>query len=216
MAERKKYINLQVPILNETLRILGTPETLHNKTIKLDLTRKLRGRSLTVRFRIINKEGNLVGIPDKMELVKSYIRRITRKRTNYVEDSFHANCADIKVNVKPLLITRKRVSRAVRKNLRNTCREFIIDYIKQKDYNEICKELLNTTFQKTLLPKLKKIYPLSFCDLRIFETKEPEKVDIEKILEKNEAIRDEDIPETPEEELEEEPEDENAEERKNQ
>ena len=202
MAERKKYIDLQLPILDETLRILGTPENLHNKTIKLDLTRQLRGRSLTIKFRIFNNDGKLIGLPNKMELVKSYIRRMARKRTNYVEDSFRASCADIRVVVKPLLIPRKRVSRAVRKNLRNTCKEFILDYLKQRNYNDICQELLDTTFQKTLLPKLKKVYPLSFCDLRVFETNEPEKIDIEEAIKKNDIIRAEetDIQEIPEEE----------------
>ena len=32
-----------------------------------------------------------------------------------------------------------------------------------------------------MLPKLKKVYPLSFCDIRIFETKEIEKIDLSKI-----------------------------------
>ena len=31
-----------------------------------------------------------------------------------------------------------------------------------------------------MLPKLKKVYPLSFCDIRVFETKELEKIDMEK------------------------------------
>jgi len=33
-----------------------------------------------------------------------------------------------------------------------------------------------------LLPKLKKVYPLSFCDIRVFETKELQKIDIEKAI----------------------------------
>jgi len=120
MAERKKYIDVQVPILNETMRILGTPETLHNKTIKLDLTRKLRGKGLTIKFRIFNREGKLIAIPNKMELVTAYIRRMMRKRVDYVEDSFKARTKDTRTTIKPFLITRKKVSRAVRKNLRNT------------------------------------------------------------------------------------------------
>lgn len=182
MAERKKYIEVQVPFLDSTMRVLGTPEELHNRTIKLDLTRKLRGKGLTVRLRIFNQKGKLVAVPNNMELTISYIRRMMRKRTDYVEDSFQARCADIRVKVKPLLITRKKVSRAVQRNLRNTSREFITEYIKEKNYIEICNEILDGTFQKTLLPKLKKIYPLSFCDIRVFETKEIEKIDIEKAI----------------------------------
>jgi ribosomal protein S3AE len=159
---------------------LGTAEELHKKTIKLDLTRQLRGKGLTVKLRIFNQEGKLVAIPNKMELVTSYVRRMMRKRTDYVEDSFQARCADVRVTIKPLLITRKKVSRAVRKNLRNTAREFILEYIKEKDFIEICNEILDGTLQKAMLPRLKKVYPLSFSDIRVFETKELEKIDMEK------------------------------------
>ena len=184
MAERKKYIEAQIPILNEGLRVLGTLEELNQKTIKLDLTRQLRGKGLTMTLRLFNSNGNLIGVPNKLELVTTYIRRMMRKRTDYVEDSFKAQCADIRVIIKPLLITRKRVSRAVRRNLRNTAREFLLEYLKEKDFNEICEELLEGSLQKTLLPKLKKVYPLSFCDIRVFETKEIQKIDLKKASER--------------------------------
>ena len=180
MAERKKYINVEVPFLDETMRVLGTPEELHDKTIKLDLTRKLRGKGLTIKLRIFNREGKLVAIPNQMEPVTAYIRRMMRKRTDYVEDSFQARCKDIRTIVKPLLITRKKVSKAVRKNLRNTAKEFILDYLKNKEFIDICNEILDGTLQKAMLPKLKKVYPLSFCDIRVFETKELEKIDMKK------------------------------------
>jgi len=182
MAERKKYIEVQVPFLGESLRVLGTPQDLDNKTIKLDLTRKLRGKGLTVKLRIINREGKLFAIPNSLTLASSYIIRMMRKRTNYVEDSFQARCSDIRVTFKPHLITRKKVSRVVRKNLRNTCREFILEYSKERDFITLCQEIFDGTLQKTLLPKLKKVYPLSFCDIRVFETKELLKIDIEKAI----------------------------------
>jgi ribosomal protein S3AE len=198
MAERKKYIEVQVPFLNESLRILGTPEELHNKTIKLDLTRKLHGKGLTLKLRIFNQEGKLFAIPNNLHLATSYIRRMMRKRTNYVEDSFQAQCSDIKVTFKPHLITRKKVSRVVRKNLRNTSKKFIKDYTKERDYITVCQEIFDGTLQKTLLPKLKKVYPLSFCDIRVFETKELDKIDIAKAISLPEPEI-EDIQEIPEE-----------------
>jgi len=180
MAEKKKFITVQVPILNTEMRLLGTPEELNNKTIKLDLTRKLRGKGLTLRLRIFNKNGKLVAIPNNMELTTSYIRRMVRKRTDYVEDSFTTRTKDVKITIKPFLITRKKVSRAVKKNLRNTAREFLLEYVKERDFIVLSTEILSGTLQKTMLPKLKKIYPLSFCDIRIFETKELAKIDTEK------------------------------------
>jgi len=108
MAERKKYIEVKVPFLDSTIRVLGTPEDLDNRTIKLDLTRQLRGKGLTIRLRIFNMDGKLIAVPNNMELVKSYIRRMMRKRADYVEDSFRARCSDIRVTIKPFLITEKK------------------------------------------------------------------------------------------------------------
>lgn len=181
MAERKRYIDVEVPSLRSSFRVLGTAETLHLKTIRLDMSRKMRGKGLIATFQMFNKDGKLMAVPKRLELAGSYIKKMMRKRVDYVEDSFRAKCADIKVTVKPFLITRKRVSRAVRRNLRNTAREFIVEYLKEKDYAHASQEVYNSTLQKALLPKLKKVYPLSFCEIRIFETKELEQIDLETI-----------------------------------
>ena len=181
MAERKKYIEVEIPIIDSKIRVLGTPKELDKKTIKLDLTRKLRGKGLCITFQIFNIKEKLIAIPKKLEIMKSHIQRSMRKRVDYVEDSFITKCADIRAIIKPFLITRKRVSRAVRKNLRNTAKEFLTEYLKERDYYTLCEEIISGTLQKALLPKLKKVYPLSFCELRVFETKEIEKIDTEKI-----------------------------------
>ncbi len=64
------------------MRVLGTAENLHNKTIKLDLSRKLRGKGLVIKLKIFNQEGKLVAIPSNLELIKSYIRRIYGRKKN--------------------------------------------------------------------------------------------------------------------------------------
>jgi len=197
MAERKKYIEVKIPILNTTTKVLGTPENLDKKTIKLDMTRQLRGKGLTLKVKIFNQEKTLIALPSNLELSTPYIKRMMRKRASYVEDSFKIKCADIRATIKPFLITRKKVSRVVRKNLRNTTKEFLIEYMKEKDYNQACYEILDGTLQKTMLPKLKKIYPLSFCEIRKFETKELEKIDIQKASEEitNQEVEKEEIQE---------------------
>jgi ribosomal protein S3AE len=205
MAERKRFIDVELPLIDSTVRVLGTPEELDTKTIKLDLSRRMRGKGINVIFQIFNREGKLIAFPKKMELVRPYIRRMMRKRIDYVEDSFTAQCKDIRTIVKPFLITRKQVSRAVRRNLRNTAREFLLDYLKDRDYNDICEELMDSILQKTLLPKLKKVYPLSFCDLRIFETKEIEKMNLDNAIAKKPEVVKEDTDAPEAEETKEEP-----------
>jgi len=176
MALKKKFSQVELPLLNTSIEALGDASTLAGKTIKMDLTRKLRGKSLEVVFKIYDKNG-LYGMPKQLNLMKYFIIRVMRNRISYVEDSFETQCKDVKVTIKPFLITRKRVSRAIRNNLRKTCKEFIINYVKEKSYLQLCEELLSGQLQHEMLPKLKKVYPLSFSDLRVFETKELDKVD---------------------------------------
>lgn len=189
MAIKKKFIKIELPLLNEEITALGTFETLDKKTIKIDLSRKLRGRGLEATFLLKNEDEKLVGYPKVLKLTKQYISRAMRKRINYVEDSFETECKDIVCTVKPFLITRKKVSRAIRHNLRKTTKEFIQDYTKNKTYLEVCESTLYAEIQKELLIKLKKIYPLSFCEIRILETKQMDKADLTKKISAKERIQ---------------------------
>ena len=98
-----------------------------------------------------------------------FLKRMVRKGTNYVEDSFSAKCEDAQMRIKPILITRKKVPRAVRKALRNKAKEELTDYIKDKSSKELFEEIISNKIQKSLSLKLKKIYPLSLCEIRIFK-----------------------------------------------
>ena len=178
MALKKKFITVEVPILNESLEVLGTLEDLQGRSLKLDLARKLRGKGLELTVQILSKDEKLYGIPRRLELMRFYLLRMMRKRVNYVEDSFEAQCKDVVVTIKPFLITRKKVSRAVRGNLRRTAKEFILTYIKDLTFMQLAELTISGEFQKDMLPKLKKVYPLSFSDLRILETKDLEHAEI--------------------------------------
>lgn len=180
MAARKKFIDVELPLINEMTSITGTLESAKGKIIKLDMTRKLRGKSLEIKFKIIEQNEKLIGLPKKMELMKFYIVRMMRKRTNYVEDSFQIETKDIEATIKPFLITRKKVSHAVRRNLRNTAKDFLINYAKERPYIHVCEDILLGTLQKQMLPKLKKVYPLSFCEIRVFEAKDINKLELPK------------------------------------
>ncbi|MBC8435208.1 hypothetical protein H8D91_01770 [archaeon] len=191
MAMKKKFIEIESPITNDTLEVLGTAEELHGKTIKLDLSRKMRGKGVELVLEIENKDGELKAYPKKIELVRSSISRMMRKRINYVEDSFEISCSDITARIKPFLLTRKKVSRAVRNNLRKTTKEFLVNYAKEKTYLEISSDILSTELQKSMIPILKKIYPLSLCEIRVLETKELVKANKEIIQSMNSLVAEE-------------------------
>ena len=105
-----------------------------------------------------------------------------RKGTNYVEDSFSTDCKDARIRIKPFLITRRKVSRAVRKALREKTKDELIKYVKTKDSSRLFEEVLKNQLQKELSLKLKKIYPLSLCEIRTLKVEKEieQKKEIEK------------------------------------
>ena len=181
-----KFQQVEIPLLNENYEILDQETIdLRKKTIKIDLTRRLKGKSIEVLFKInINEaEKKAVAEPKKLELMKFFIRRVIRKGTCYIEDSFLVKCKNAEVRIKPFLIARKKISRAVKKTLRNKAKELLIEYAKNKKSDELFSEIISNKLQKEISLKLKKIYPLSLCEIRILKVEKPlrEKKEIGKI-----------------------------------
>ena len=195
ITRRKKFQEIEIPLINSQLEVIGnTPEEVAGKTMKLDLTRQLKGKSAEVVVKINLENEKLVAHPVKMKLMSYFIRRMIRKRISYVEDSFETPSQENMIHVKPFLITRKRVSRAVRKTLRNKARNWLEDHISQRTNEEIFNDILYNKLQKPLSLVLKKTYPLSLCEVRVLAIKRPlEKEEVPKIIKKKieEKIQDE-------------------------
>ena len=132
----------------------------------------MKGRNLEANLLITRKDGKLTADFISLNLLMSYIRRMMRKGTDYVEDSFETKCKDTALVIKPFLITRNKVSRAVRNNLRQTAREFLIAYTTIKTKQEIFSDVTANKIQKELSLKLKKIYPLALCEIRMLKAVE--------------------------------------------
>jgi len=144
-------------------------EALIGKIIKLDLTRSLKGKSLELKLRIKKDGEALSAEPESVILVNSYIKKVMRKGTDYVEDSFETECKDCTARIKPFLITRKRVSRVVLKALREEAKKYLLAYTKTRTSKEIFSDIISNKIQKQLSLKLKKIYPLALCEIRVFK-----------------------------------------------
>ena|SRR3989344_8950094 len=174
---KKKFFEVKVPLTASKVHIFGpSPEALDGSVIRLDLTRSLRGKSLELKAKVKNVNGVLEAQLLALELFPYYIRRAIRKGTDYVEDSFEAECKDAKLRIKPFMLTRKHVSRAIRKALRETARKHLESYIKVRDLEEVFSEITTNKIQKELSLKLKKIYPLALCEIRIIELVPEKKV----------------------------------------
>ena len=166
---KKSFFEVATPLTSAKIQLYASAkEDLENKTIKLDLTKTLRGKSLELKMRIKINEGSLEAHPEEITLVTAHIGRIIRNSTDYCEDSFQAETRDYMTRVKPFLLTRKRVSRTVLNLLRENTKKFLLTYLKTRTANEIFQEIITNKLQKQLSQKLKKIYPLAACEIRVF------------------------------------------------
>ena len=167
---KKKFFDVEIPSIGKITQVQAYEiSEIEGRFIKYDLTRMLKGKSIEAQF-IIKVEGQKAhAFPLKMKLMSYFLRRAVRKGTNYVEDSFDAECKNEKLKIKPFIVTRRKVPRSVRNALRKKAKEEIISYIQDKESNEIFDDILRNKFQKLLSLKLKKIYPLSLCEIRILE-----------------------------------------------
>jgi len=167
---KKKFFNVEIPLIEKETQLQAYEiEELEGRYIKYDLTRILRGKSIELSLKVKVQEGKAITEITSMELMPYFLRRMIRKGTNYVEDSFSAECGNAQIRIKPFLITRRKVSRAVRKALREKAKKELIEYIKDKKTDQLFDDILKNKLQKTLSLKLKKIYPLSLCEIRVLK-----------------------------------------------
>ena len=147
---------------------------LENKHIKYDLTRILKGKSTIITFKTKLQGEELLAIPKELNLLPYYLKRMVRRGTNYIEDSFSTECKNAEIRLKPFLVTRRKVSRAVRKALRNKAKEELIEWAKDKNTEILFEDILKNKIQRELSTKLKKIYPLSSCEIRVIKVEKEE------------------------------------------
>jgi len=182
---KKKFFNVDIPIIEKETQLQAYEiEELEGRYIRYDLTRILRGKSIELSLRVKVQGDKATTEIKSMELMPYFLRRMIRKGTNYVEDSFSADCKNAQIRIKPFLITRRKVSRAVRKALREKAKQELIEYIKDKKTDQIFEDILKNKIQKTLSLKLKKIYPLSLCEIRVLKIEK----DLDKVEDKEEVI----------------------------
>lgn len=171
--KRKQFFDVEIPLVNRETHLQGyEPSDLNGRIVTYDLTRLLKGKSAMFQMRIKVEDGKITAIPRQIKLMPYFLKRMVRKGTNYVEDSFTTECKDGEVIMKPFLVTRRKVSRKVRKALREKAREELIKYAAEKTKEEIFDDLVKNQLQKPLSLTLKKIYPLSLCEIRILKVKE--------------------------------------------
>lgn len=172
--DMRAFFDVRVPLTSVPVKLYGaSAEALAGKVVKLDLSRSLRGKSMELNVRTRLDNGALIGVPHSLHLFQSYVRKLVRKGTDYVEDSFMVQAKDGQLIVKPFLVTRRKVSRTLRNALRLGAREYMTAQATIKPIQELFADVMANKVQRELSTKLKKLYPLSACEIRVLAVVEP-------------------------------------------
>ncbi len=168
---KKRFFEVKVPLTATQAHVYGnTTEQLSGRVIRIDLTKSLRGKGLELKARLRPLDAETIAADIiSLEIIPAYIQRAIRKGTDYVEDSFEAETKDARMRIKPFLMTRQRVSRAILRELRNLTKKHLEAHLKIRTSEEIFSEITTNKLQRELSMKLKKIYPLALCEIRKIE-----------------------------------------------
>ena len=167
---RKKFFAAEIPLTATKVHVYGySPKEMEGNIVKIDLTKSMRGKNVELRAKLKADGENLSGELLSLKILPVYIRRVMRRGVDYVEDSFEVDCKDSKLKIKPFMLTRKRVSRAIKTEIRNVTKKHLEGKMKIRNTQEIFSEIMANKLQKELSLKIKKIYPLGLCEIRTLE-----------------------------------------------
>lgn len=165
--KKKRFYNIEIDLVKKETQLQAMEEKeLIGRYIKYDLTRILKGKGSILTLKI---NESLKAKPTEFRLLPFYLKRMVRRGTSYVEDSFEAKSQENSIRIKPLLVTRRKVSRKVRHALRLAAKEELTNWAEKNNTENLYEEILKNKIQKEISIKLKKIYPLSLCEIRVLK-----------------------------------------------
>lgn len=154
--------------------LVHSPENLMNKSISvnlMNLTGDIRSQNINIGFKVLGiKNGQ--GMTDvwSYKLIPAHVKRIVRRKQDKIEDSFTIKTKDnIKLRIKPLILTLNKTSGAVRAELRRTMKNALAQTFESYTYEDVLRQILMRKLQFNISRELKKITPVKTCELRILE-----------------------------------------------
>ncbi len=179
-AKKKLWFTITAPKIFGNKDIgesyLSAPASAVGRTLKSnlrELTGNVRDQNVYISFRIIGVEGNLLRTSSfGYELTPAYVKRMVRKNTSRIDDYFALKTKDdSSVIVKTLLITRNRIQRSVRTELRKQLKEQLEGEISSLDFDTLLSNFVTFRVQMAIKKRLGKVYPLKEVAIRVLQLK---------------------------------------------
>lgn len=138
----------------------------------MQLSGDVKSQNIDVKFEITGatKEGRLGTRIIGYYFSASAIKRFIRRHMTRIDESLVVMTKDnLKVRIKPFLLSRSKISKSVEYAMRMTLVEEVINAVKSSPYETLFTSILKYQFQKDIKEKLNKIYPVKSLEIRVLE-----------------------------------------------
>jgi len=137
------------------------------------LTNDMSKYYLKVKVKITKVDGlkaytELAGL----ECLRDYVARMIRHRVSRIDVVQRLKTKDEKkVSVKSIIVTNRRVTRGLEKDIKKFVEDIIASNVKESSLDEFVTKVLKDSIKQRVLKDGSKIYPLRFFEIRKLEVK---------------------------------------------
>lgn len=172
---KKRWFQIQAPEIFNKMPIgeayVTEPELLIGRQVNvnlMNLTRNVRQQNIRVKF-------SITGFADKVasteivryQMTPASLKRIVRRKISRIDESFVVFTSDnIRIRIKPLVITRSKVQKSVETDLRKVIIAFLTSEVKKQTYVNLIRDIVGNKLQRALAEKLNKIHPVRITTIR--------------------------------------------------
>lgn len=177
-AKKKQWYPIHAPkLFNETLlgeTVVFEKDQMVGKRITqnlMNLTGDIKRQSINLQFEIEEVRDDkahtkIIGY----RMISASIKRMVRRRNDKIELSFICETSDnIRVRLKPIIITRSYAPGVVLNKLRRQVKDNILREVKKLSFLELLNELITHKMQGELKAKLSKTHPIKICEIKSME-----------------------------------------------
>lgn len=146
------------------------PEQIIGRTTKINygtLTNQVKKRNIDLMLKASRVEGSNVQTDlSGFEVKKSFLRRLFRRRTSKIEIILKLKTKDEKkLKIKYVIVTRGKQELSKRKIIRKDAVDYVTNMALEMNLEKFLEKALDNGFFSELLPKIKKITPISATEI---------------------------------------------------
>jgi len=153
---------------------VGDPKTLIGRRVDVNLIKLIDDLSkyyMKFYFKVNDiKEKKAYTEFDGLECLTDYISRLIRyhiKRMDIIQDLTTKD--GIKIRVKTIIITRKKMKKSVEISLKEFLKDEIKKEVESSKLDEFIKKIINDTLKNSIMEEGSKIYPIRTLEIRKVE-----------------------------------------------